>query len=183
MNLRLIGIISAFIGITIPLFSQSVDSEIQWMSIEEAMVKQKENPKKILIEVYTTWCKVCHKLDKLSLSQQHIAEYINEHYYPVRFDAESRKSVYFMGTKYDYKKISSSGYHSFAYKITHGKLNYPSLVFLDKDLSVIQSINGFQTPSKLIRILTYFGEDYNRRMPWNDFNSSYNSIIYPSSNR
>src|SRR5690625_7818502 len=102
------------------------------MSIEEAMVKQKENPKKLLIEVYTTWCKVCRKLDKLSLSQPHIDKYIIENYYPVRFDAESRKSVYITGTKYAYKRISSSGYHTFASKLTHGKLTHLSRLRLDK---------------------------------------------------
>lgn len=165
----------------IPSFGQNYDSDIQWLPIEEALKKQKDEPKKLLIEVYTKWCKVCHKLDQLSLSQQHISDYINENYYPVKFDAESKKAIYYMGKKYEFNNESGAGYHSFAYKITHGKLNYPSLVFLDKDLSVIQSINGFQSPSKLIRILTYFADDYNKKIPWNDFNSRYNSIIYPSS--
>lgn len=178
---RLIGLLCALIGITGSLTAQINDSGVRWVSLEEALAYQKENPKKILIEIYTDWCRVCHKLDQLSLSQQHIAEYINENYYPVKFDAESKKPVYFMGQKYEYKRVVNSGYHTFAYKITHGRLNYPTLVFMDTDCSIIQSINGFQTPSRLIRILTYFADDYNKRIPWNDFNSRYNSIIYPSS--
>lgn len=160
--------------------SQSYNSDIKWYTIEEALALQKEKPGKLLVEVYTKWCKVCHKLDQLSLSQQHIAQYINDNYYPVKFDAESKAPIYFMGQKYDFKNEGASGYHTFAYKITHGKLNYPSLVFFDEDLRVIQSINGFQSPSKLIRILTYFAENYNKKIPWNEFNSRYNSLIFPS---
>ncbi|MBY5957036.1 DUF255 domain-containing protein [Membranicola marinus] len=159
---------------------QQYKSNIHWYTIDEAMDLQQKEPRKLLIEVYTSWCKVCHKLDQLSLSQEHIAKYINDNYYPVKFDAESKSTIYFLGQKYEYKNEGSSGYHSFAYKITHGKLNYPSLVFMDEDLRVIQSINGFQSPSKLIRILTYFADNYNKKIPWNEFNSRYNSLIYPS---
>ena len=161
-------------------YGQSYNSDIKWTTIDQALEMQKDEPRKLLIEVFTKWCKVCHKLDQLSLSQEHIAEYINENYYPVKFDAESKAPIYFMGQKYEFKNDGSSGYHSFAYKITHGKLNYPSLVFMDEDLRVIQSINGFQSPDKLIRILTYFADNYNKKIPWNEFNSRYNNIIYPS---
>lgn len=174
--------------LTVVLFSafftqsltQVYDSNIKWYTIEEALELQKEIPGKLLVEVYTKWCKVCHKLDQLSLSQQHIADYINENYYPVKFDAESKAPIYFMGQKYEFKNEGASGYHSFAYKITHGKLNYPSLVFFDEDLRVIQSINGFQSPTKLIRILTYFADNYNKKIPWSEFNSRYNSLYYQS---
>lgn len=161
-------------------YSQFYESDIKWYTIDEALKLQKEKPGKLLVEVYTKWCKVCHKLDQLSLSQQHIADYINNNYYPVKFDAESRAPIYYMGQKYEYKNEGSSGYHAFAYKITHGKLNYPSLVFIDEDLRVLQSINGFQSPSKLIRILTYFADNYNKKIPWNEFNSQYNNLIYQS---
>lgn len=161
-------------------FSQDYVSDIKWYTIDEALELQKEKPGKLLVEVYTKWCKVCHKLDQLSLSQQHIADYINENFYPVKFDAESKAPIYFMGQKYEFKSEGASGYHTFAYKITHGKLNYPSLVFFDEDLRVIQSINGFQSPSKLIRILTYFADNYNKKIPWSDFNSRYNSLIHHS---
>jgi len=177
---RVLLTVFAILIFTFHSYGQVYDSDIKWMSIEEALDKQNDEPRKILIDVYTKWCKVCHKLDQLSLSQQHIAEYINDNYYPVKFDAESKTHIYFMGQKYEFKNEGSSGYHTFAYKITHGKLNYPSLVFMDEDLRVIQSINGFQSPSKLIRILTYFAENYNKKIPWNEFNSRYNSPIYPS---
>ncbi len=177
---RILLIVSVVFIFSFHSYGQVYNSDIKWMSIEEALDKQNEEPRKILIEVYTKWCKVCHKLDQLSLSQQHIAEYINENYYPVKFDAESKAPIYFMGQKYDFKNEGSTGYHTFAYKITHGKLNYPSLVFMDEDLRVIQSINGFQSPSKLIRILTYFADNYNKKIPWNEFNTRYNSLIYQS---
>lgn len=82
---------------------EGYDSNIRWYSMDEALDLQQKEPRKLLIEVYTKWCKVCHKLDQLSLSQEHIAEYINDNYYPVKFDAESKSTIYFLGQKYEYK--------------------------------------------------------------------------------
>ncbi|WP_236976438.1 thioredoxin family protein [Membranihabitans maritimus] len=177
---KIINISLVFSVFISPIWSQN-QSDIHWMDIEDALRLQKVEQKKILVEVYTDWCKVCHKLDQISLSQPQIANYINEFYYPVKFNAECEKTVYFRGKKYGFVETANSGYHEFAYKITHGKLNYPSLVFLDKDLSVIQPISGFQGPDKLMKVLIYFAENYNKTTPWNDFNAKYNSMIYNSS--
>lgn len=167
--------------LTSSVYAQSDLSKIEWISIEEALERQQLDPKKLLVEVYTDWCKVCHKLDQISLSQPQVAIYVNENYYAVKFNAESKKAINFMGKQYSFVEKSNNGYHEFAYKITHGKLNYPSLVFLDKDLSIIQSIYGFHGPDKLLKVLTYFAEDYNKKLPWKDFNAQYNNMIYNSS--
>ena len=54
---RLIGLLCALIGITGSLTAQINDSGVRWVSLEEALAYQKENPKKILIEIYTDWCR------------------------------------------------------------------------------------------------------------------------------
>ena len=35
------------------------DTIIHWMTIEEAELAQKKNPKKIFVNVYATWCRWC----------------------------------------------------------------------------------------------------------------------------
>src|SRR5690606_41231290 len=84
-------------------YSQVYYADIKWYTIDGALKLQKEKPGKLLVEVYTKWSKVCHKLDQLSLSQQHIADYINSNYYPVKLGAESRAPIYYMGQKDEWK--------------------------------------------------------------------------------
>ena len=44
--------------------------EINWMTMDEALAAQKEEPKKIFMDVYTTWCGPCKMLDKIHLQIQ-----------------------------------------------------------------------------------------------------------------
>ena len=37
---------------------------IEWMTFREALDAQRENPKKIIVDVYTDWCGPCKLMDK-----------------------------------------------------------------------------------------------------------------------
>ena len=44
--------------------------KINWMSMDEALAAQKTTPKKIFMDVYTTWCGPCKMLDKNTFSNK-----------------------------------------------------------------------------------------------------------------
>ena len=62
--------------------------EINWLTMNEALAKQKEQPKKIMIDMYTVWCGPCKMLDRNTFSNKKLAEYVNANYYAVKFNAE-----------------------------------------------------------------------------------------------
>ena len=68
-----------------PLYAQD---GIRWMSMNEALEAQKETPKKILMDVYTSWCGHCKLLDKNTFGNKDVIKYVNKNYYPVKFNAE-----------------------------------------------------------------------------------------------
>ena len=70
-------------------FAQS--NQIQWRSIEEVEALQMKEARKVLMDVYTTWCGPCKLMMKNTFSNKNVIEYINKHYYAVKFDAESGK--------------------------------------------------------------------------------------------
>ena len=67
--------------------------EIKWMSMNEALKAQKKEPKKIFVDAYTTWCGPCKMLDKNTFANKDVAEYINKHYYAVKFNVEGNEVV------------------------------------------------------------------------------------------
>ncbi len=81
---------------TVFLFSQLVAQEktkIEWLSIQEAMALHKENPKKIMIDVYTDWCGWCKRMDATTFQDEKIAKYISENFYAVKLNAEMKDTI------------------------------------------------------------------------------------------
>ena len=154
----------------------SADAQIKWMSWDEAQAKNQVEPRKIIVDVYTQWCGWCKKMDKATFEQSGIVSYINENYYAVKFDAETKSDINFKNKAYKYVRQANSGYHELASEITFGKLSYPTLVFLDEQLNVIQPIPGFKDPASLDKILKYFAEDYYKTTPW----KKYEQMMCPS---
>jgi thioredoxin-related protein len=148
-------------------------NKIKWISFEEAIEKQKEVNKKLFIDVYTDWCGWCKKMDKTTFLNPVIVEYINKNYLPVKFDAEQKTLINFQGKDYNFVKNGRRGYHELAATITRGQLSYPTYVFLDEQMNVIQPVPGYQDEVTLEYILNYFGEDIYKKVPWKKFTEEY----------
>ena len=52
-------------------------SEVNWMSLEEAVVAQKNEPRKIVMDVYTQWCGPCKMLDKNTFTNKDLIAFVN----------------------------------------------------------------------------------------------------------
>ncbi len=148
-------------------------NSIEWLSIEEAIKMQELEPKKIVIDLYTDWCVWCGKMDEATFRKEHIAKYINENYYPVKFNGEYRHEVKINGQSYKYIKNGTRGYHELAVALTKGRLSYPTVVFLDEDFKIIQPIAGFKSSMEFEKIMTYFGSNSHKNIPWSTYQNNY----------
>ena len=61
------------------------------MTMDEALAAQKIKAQKIIVDVYTSWCGPCKLLDKNTFGNAEISSFINQNYYPVKFNAEGRE--------------------------------------------------------------------------------------------
>ena len=147
--------------------------EIKWLTWEEAQAKNAKEPRKFIVDVYTQWCGWCKKMDKATWEQPEISKYINANYYPVKFDAETKEDINFNDRVFKYVRNGTSGYNELAVEITFGKLSYPTIVFLDENLDVIQPIPGYKDPASLDKIMKYFAENYYKSIPWKKYEEMY----------
>lgn len=130
--------------------------EIKWMTLDEALVKQKKNPKPIFMNVYTDWYEPCKMLDKETFQDAEVIDYINKNYYAVKFNAEGNSTVFFKGNKFDNPGYDPSrkGRNSAHELTTFLKVQgYPAIYIIDKGGDTQQQIVGYKTHDELLKIL------------------------------
>ncbi|MEF8810349.1 MAG: DUF255 domain-containing protein [Bacteroidales bacterium] len=153
------------------------DTKVNWYSFEEAVKLNKENPKKILIDVYTDWCGWCKKMKKQTFNNPEIAQYINENYYPVRFNAETNKKVQFKGRIFAKKEEGDRKPHDLAIALLNGKMSYPSVAYLDGNNQLITAVPGFYGPKEYEPILKYFAQDIYKNKSYKDYKKQFENTL------
>ena len=155
--------------------------EINWVTFEEAIELQQNEPRKIIMDFYTNWCGPCKLLDKRTFANKDVSKYINENYYAVKFNAEGNSKVNFNGNefknpKYDPSKASrrNSSHQLSRY---FGVNAYPTMVFLDENKGLITQVKGFQTPQQLEVYLKMFkSNDYKNLKSQEDANAYFKNF-------
>jgi thioredoxin-related protein len=88
-----------------------------------------------------------------------------------------KEKINFSNQEFQYINSGKRGYHELAAHLLNGKLSYPTVVFLDEDLNVIQAIKGFQNAENFELIMTFFAENHYKNTPWKSYIRSYNSKL------
>ena len=151
------------------------ESPIKWLTFEEAVAKSKTEKRKIFIDVYTDWCGWCKVMDKNTFSEPKVAQILNEHFYPVKFNAEQREDVVFAGNTFKFIDNGRNGYHQLAASLLNNQLSYPTVVFLDDEFRMIQPLPGYQKPEEFHKIIQFIGEDHYKNVSWKDWQTKYKS--------
>ncbi len=141
--------------------------EVEWLTIQEAYNRTQKVPRKTIIDVYTSWCGWCKVMDRETYTNPAVIEYLNKNYYMVKLDAESKQDIVVGSTKYIFD--ASKGANQAALALLQGKMSYPTTVFLDAQYNLIQPLPGYLDAKAFHQIVTYLGEDYNKKEPFEQY--------------
>lgn len=156
------------------------NAKINWLTIQEAVKLQEENPKTILIDMYTDWCGWCKKMDAETFDNPNIANYINTYYYPVKFDAEGKDTIVFRGQTYTSQNLSQRSTHQLANFLMNGRMSYPTIVYIDYEFN-INPVPGFMNSSTIEPLLIYFSERINKNADYSHFAQDFKNTYDPDS--
>ncbi len=138
--------------------------KVHWYSMSEALALQasSEQPKKLFIDVYTDWCGPCKMLEKNTFQNPDVAEYLNTHFYPVKFNAEGNDEFVYKGKSFanpNYRPSSRgrNSRHQFCRKFNIS--GYPTMLFLDEGANKILPLSGYYSPRELEIYLKYVATD------------------------
>ncbi len=141
--------------------------KIHWMSFKEAMEKGSTTPKKVFIDVYTGWCGWCKRMDASTFSDSDVVKYINQNFYAVKLDAETKEVIKYKDKSYSY--VAEYKSNELAALLLNGQMSYPTTVYLNEKLEIIGPVQGYLKKEQLLPVLKYFSEDEYVTKKWDDF--------------
>lgn len=145
------------------LFSNAVYSQHSYtITFDELPEKLKDAPKPIVIKLYTDWCGVCKIQDKKIEKDKELQKLLADGCYFIEFNAESKKSVLFKNTQYNYiiKGGRNKGYHELAALLTNNSNSYPHWVVISSDYEIIDAYGGLLTNTQLKAMLNTLTQYY-----------------------
>ena len=95
----------SFVGVG----TAQAQEQIQWRKFEEAIAANEENPKMILVDVYTDWCGWCKKMDKETFTDPRVIAHFQKNFYAVKLNAEdTNRKFSFMGKTFTEAEMAAS---------------------------------------------------------------------------
>ena len=167
--------------------SSELHGVVNWLTIEEAMAKYKEVPKPLIIDFYTDWCGWCKRMDKTTYSDENTANYLNSYFYPVKFNAEGKDTITYLGKIYKPTSEAPKTPHEFALELMQGHMSYPTTIFLNgfdeskNAFSLNMRAPGYLDIPKIEPMLIFTVENAFRNSNYDDFDAGFKKAFKDTS--
>jgi len=130
--------------------------QIQWMKFEEAVAANANNPKMILVDVYTDWCGWCKKMDKDTFTNPRVIAHFKKNFYAVKLNAEDTKRRFpFMGKTFSEAEMAA------AMRVN----SYPNFVVIEPGLQNLAQLPGYREPEAFLAGLAELIEKAFKKTP------------------
>jgi len=169
-------ILILFTFFSLALFSQA--EQVKWYTIQEAEKLIEQSPRPIFVDTYTDWCGWCKKMDKDTFTNSVISDILNNKFYPVKFDAEGKESINFLGNTF-VNDGKSGNAHQLAVALLGGKMAYPTVVFLtiQDGKPAAAPVAGYKEPKEMEVLLSYFADKAYETQKYEDYQKSFKGKV------
>ena len=138
------------------LQSQNQKDLLKTYTFEEVELLHKQNPKPILVYSYTDWCKFCFAMEKNTFKNKKVIQTINDQFYFIKLNAETKKDITFLNKKFIYKATGiNTGIHELTNELASVKnrISYPTITKLNSNFEIEFQKVGYLNSNYFIQIL------------------------------
>ena len=173
MNKFLLLLLIPLLLLTSYKVNLSSGDKIKWLKFEDVAVKMKASKKLVIIDVYTDWCHWCKVMDKETYQNNHVADYINENFYAVSFNAETHDAINWRNKVYNYN--DQYRVNTLTLALTSGQLSFPTTIIIPDENSAPIAIAGMLKPKELEIIVKYFGSGSDKKLSFPEFQKTFHA--------
>ncbi|WP_126974192.1 thioredoxin family protein [Gynurincola endophyticus] len=140
--------------------------EVKWIGFEEALNLQTTSKKPIMVFVYTNWCSWCKLMEKDIFQNPKAVSYLNDQFYSVKINAESKDTFVVKGQTYTY--LPQYKANELALYLLEGRLSFPTTVFLTATQKM-QRIPSYLDLMHAEWLYRFFGEQVYEKSSFDDY--------------
>jgi thioredoxin-related protein len=144
------------IFIALILSIQQGYAQLKTVQFEQLDSLQSSDERPVVIFIHTDWCKYCEAMKNTTLKDEKIVSLLNEKYYYIDFDAETKRNIEINGYTFKYKPSgNNTGVHELAEHLgtIDKEISYPTLCFLSEKNDITYQYNQFISASDLSNLL------------------------------
>ena len=137
--------------------SPKLEEKLQTVPFEQLDSLQAIKQKKVVVFIHTDWCKYCLQMSNTTFKNDSIISLLNDHFYFVDLDAETKNDIKYKGYAFKYKPSgANTGVHELAEQLgeIEGKLNYPTISIINHKNEIIFQNGGLMKTNEMLTLLS-----------------------------
>ncbi|MBQ5540320.1 MAG: DUF255 domain-containing protein [Bacteroidales bacterium] len=145
--------------------------KINWKTFDEAAKLYKEKQKPVLIDIYidpkyrgyVPYCTMNSMIHEgVVLKNKKLCDYINENFYPIRFEATTKDTIYWLADtlrQHPHVSLGENMPNHFTHALMNNNFKFPALFFFDKNLAYLGKTDVFFSPDLWLVILKFYATE------------------------
>lgn len=133
----------------LPVFASAQDQVVEPIPLQKALEMAPKEGKKILVDVFATWCPYCQRMHSEVYPSAPVQKAISDYFLWVKIDVESDRKVNYHG-----KEMTEA---EFATALENQ--NVPTAYFLNDEGSILGKQPGYLDEEVFVNLLNFVGSD------------------------
>lgn len=160
VRLAVVSTLLALLGCVVGSTPAQAQMEIPPRSFEDVISQASAQQTPILVEIYTTWCPYCQRMQETVYADSSVQNYLSDHFTYVRLNSDTTTGTH----RYRDRTLSTKQLASVL-----GAEGVPTTVFLTSDGTPIARQPGFIERSTFLTMLRFVGSEAYQDQSYREF--------------